>query len=103
MARTKINNIIREQNSILVNFPFKIEAGLHILAYLSEKIKLKDSLSFTFILVPANFLPFGREEMVTPRLDNGSSEAVALKQPFKFFGHTHNKTFVSIFQLDVLM
>ncbi len=25
-------------------------------AYVSEKIKLKDSLSFTFILVPANFL-----------------------------------------------
>ncbi len=103
MARTKISNIIREQNSLLVKFPFKIEAGLRMRAYVSEKIKLKDSLSFTFILVPANFLPFGRGEMVTPRLDNGSSEAVTLKQPFKFFGHTHNKTFVSFFQLVVLM
>ncbi len=41
----------------LSQFPFQNEAGFHILAYVSEKIKLKDSLSFTFILVPANFLP----------------------------------------------
>lgn len=59
--------------------------------------KLKDSLSLTFVLVPANFLPFGKGEIVTPRLDNGSSEAVTLQQPFKFFGRTHNQTIVSIF------
>uniref|UniRef100_A0A673M540 NIDO domain-containing protein n=1 Tax=Sinocyclocheilus rhinocerous TaxID=307959 RepID=A0A673M540_9TELE len=51
---------------------------------------------FSFILyLPANFLPFGNGERVTPRLDNGSSEAIKLQQPFKFFGRTHNQTFVN--------
>ncbi|XP_016406132.1 alpha-tectorin-like [Sinocyclocheilus rhinocerous] len=45
--------------------------------------------------LPANFLPFGNGERVTPRLDNGSSEAIKLQQPFKFFGRTHNQTFVN--------
>uniref|UniRef100_A0A671LFG4 NIDO domain-containing protein n=1 Tax=Sinocyclocheilus anshuiensis TaxID=1608454 RepID=A0A671LFG4_9TELE len=45
--------------------------------------------------LPANVLPFGNGERVTPRLDNGSSEAITLQQPFKFFGRTHNQTFVN--------
>lgn len=61
---------------------------------LSEE--LKDSLSLTFFLVPVNFLPFGNGEIVTPRLDNGSSEAITLQQPLKYFGRTHNQAFVSI-------
>uniref|UniRef100_A0A673FR82 NIDO domain-containing protein n=1 Tax=Sinocyclocheilus rhinocerous TaxID=307959 RepID=A0A673FR82_9TELE len=40
-------------------------------------------------------LPFGNGERVKPRLDNGSSEAITLQQPFKFFGRTHNQTFVN--------
>uniref|UniRef100_A0A9J7WY94 Uncharacterized protein n=1 Tax=Cyprinus carpio carpio TaxID=630221 RepID=A0A9J7WY94_CYPCA len=48
-----------------------------------------------FVLVPANFLPFGNGEIVTPRLENGSSEAITLQLPFKFFGRTHNQTFVN--------
>jgi len=47
--------------------------------------------------VPSNFLPFGNGELLTPRLDNGSSEAFNLQQPFKYFGRTYNQTFVSIF------
>uniref|UniRef100_A0A8C1UPS7 NIDO domain-containing protein n=1 Tax=Cyprinus carpio TaxID=7962 RepID=A0A8C1UPS7_CYPCA len=47
--------------------------------------------------LPANFIPFGNGEIVTPRLENGSSGAITLHQPFKFFGRTHNQTFVSIF------
>ncbi|KAL1249533.1 hypothetical protein QQF64_020538 [Cirrhinus molitorella] len=45
--------------------------------------------------LPANFLPFGNGEIVTPRLENGSSGAITLQQPFKFFGRTHNQTFVN--------
>ncbi|TRY91042.1 hypothetical protein DNTS_013841, partial [Danionella cerebrum] len=45
--------------------------------------------------LPANFLPLGKGERVTPRLDNGSSEAITLEQPFQFFGRTHNQTYVS--------
>ncbi|XP_026054844.1 uncharacterized protein LOC113040855 [Carassius auratus] len=45
--------------------------------------------------LPSNFLPFGNGEIVTPRLENGSSEAITLLQPFKFFGRTHNQTFVN--------
>ncbi|XP_058618388.1 uncharacterized protein si:dkey-9l20.3 [Onychostoma macrolepis] len=45
--------------------------------------------------LPANFLPFGNGEILTPRLENGSSEAITLQQPFKFFGRTHNQTFVN--------
>uniref|UniRef100_A0A8C1TEY0 NIDO domain-containing protein n=1 Tax=Cyprinus carpio TaxID=7962 RepID=A0A8C1TEY0_CYPCA len=41
----------------------------------------------------SNFLPFGNGEIVTPRLENGSSEAITLQLPFKFFGRTHNQTF----------
>uniref|UniRef100_A0A8C1BYS8 NIDO domain-containing protein n=1 Tax=Cyprinus carpio carpio TaxID=630221 RepID=A0A8C1BYS8_CYPCA len=48
-----------------------------------------------FVLVPSNFLPFGNGEIVTPRLENGSSEVIKLQQPFKFFGRTHNQTFVN--------
>uniref|UniRef100_A0A8C1TJ34 NIDO domain-containing protein n=1 Tax=Cyprinus carpio TaxID=7962 RepID=A0A8C1TJ34_CYPCA len=48
-----------------------------------------------FPSVPANFLPFGNGEIVTPRLENGSSEAITLQLPFKFFGRTHNQTFVN--------
>ncbi|KAK9953845.1 hypothetical protein ABG768_015968 [Culter alburnus] len=44
-------------------------------------------------ILPANFLPFGNGEIVTPRLDNGSSEAIILQQPLKYFGRTHNQTF----------
>uniref|UniRef100_A0A8C1BXP8 NIDO domain-containing protein n=1 Tax=Cyprinus carpio carpio TaxID=630221 RepID=A0A8C1BXP8_CYPCA len=33
--------------------------------------------------------------IVTPRLENGSSEAITLQLPFKFFGRTHNQTFVN--------
>ncbi|XP_073795791.1 sushi, nidogen and EGF-like domain-containing protein 1 isoform X2 [Danio rerio] len=44
--------------------------------------------------LPDNFIPFGNGEMVTPRLDNGSSEAIILQQPFKYFGRTLNQTFV---------
>ncbi|XP_043081296.1 sushi, nidogen and EGF-like domain-containing protein 1 [Puntigrus tetrazona] len=35
-------------------------------------------------ILPANFLPFGNRERVTPRLEDGSSETIALQQPFKF-------------------
>ncbi|KAG1942039.1 sushi, nidogen and EGF-like domain-containing protein [Pimephales promelas] len=45
--------------------------------------------------LPSNFLPFGNGELVTPRLDNGSSEAIILQQPLKYFGRTHNQTFVN--------
>ncbi|TRY90287.1 hypothetical protein DNTS_034162 [Danionella cerebrum] len=45
--------------------------------------------------LPANFLPFGKGEMITPRLDNGSSEGILLQMPFKFFGRSYNQTFVS--------
>ncbi|XP_073795685.1 uncharacterized protein [Danio rerio] len=45
--------------------------------------------------LPDNFIPFGNGEMVTPRLDNGSSEAIILQQPFKYFGRTLNQTFVN--------
>ncbi|XP_059384609.1 alpha-tectorin [Carassius carassius] len=45
--------------------------------------------------LPSNFLPFGNGEIVTPRLENGSSEAITLLQPLKFFGRTHNQTFVN--------
>uniref|UniRef100_A0A673FRA2 NIDO domain-containing protein n=1 Tax=Sinocyclocheilus rhinocerous TaxID=307959 RepID=A0A673FRA2_9TELE len=48
-------------------------------------------------------LPFGNGERVKPRLDNGSSEAITLQQPFKFFGRTHNQTFVSILVVVVLI
>uniref|UniRef100_A0A8C1TEU1 NIDO domain-containing protein n=1 Tax=Cyprinus carpio TaxID=7962 RepID=A0A8C1TEU1_CYPCA len=47
------------------------------------------------LTLPANFLPFGNGEIVTPRLENGSSEAITLQLPFKFFGRTHNQTFVN--------
>ncbi|TRY90286.1 hypothetical protein DNTS_034162 [Danionella cerebrum] len=46
-------------------------------------------------ILPANFLPFGKGEMITPRLDNGSSEGILLQMPFKFFGRSYNQTFVS--------
>ncbi|XP_073795797.1 nidogen-2-like [Danio rerio] len=45
--------------------------------------------------LPANFLPFGNGEIVTPRLDNASSEAIVLQQPFKYFGRTLNQTYVN--------
>ncbi|CAM4683270.1 unnamed protein product [Leuciscus chuanchicus] len=45
--------------------------------------------------LPSKFLPFGNGDIVTPRLDNGSSEAIILQQPFKYFGRTHNQTFVN--------
>uniref|UniRef100_A0A8C1I0P8 Uncharacterized protein n=1 Tax=Cyprinus carpio carpio TaxID=630221 RepID=A0A8C1I0P8_CYPCA len=45
--------------------------------------------------LPSNFIPFGNGEIVTPRLENGSSGAITLHQPFKFFGRTHNQTFVN--------
>uniref|UniRef100_A0A8C2CCY9 NIDO domain-containing protein n=1 Tax=Cyprinus carpio TaxID=7962 RepID=A0A8C2CCY9_CYPCA len=52
-------------------------------------------ISFACTFVPANFIPFGNGEIVTPRLENGSSGAITLHQPFKFFGRTHNQTFVN--------
>ncbi|ROL52181.1 Sushi, nidogen and EGF-like domain-containing protein 1, partial [Anabarilius grahami] len=45
--------------------------------------------------LPSNFLPFGNGERVTPRLDNGSSEAIILQQPFKYFGRTYSQIFVN--------
>lgn len=97
-----MNNTIREHNEVSVNSPFKLLTGV---VFLSSCFwdKLTDSLSLAFVLVPANFLPFGNGEIVTPRLENGSSEAITLQQPFKFFGRTHNQIFVSILVVLFLM
>ncbi|XP_050951857.1 alpha-tectorin [Labeo rohita] len=45
--------------------------------------------------LPVNFLPFGNEETVTPRLEDGSSEAITLQRPLKFFRRTHHQIFVN--------
>ena len=95
-AHDKINNTIREHNSVLVNSLFKL---INRVVFLSSCFweKLKDFFWLAFVLVPSNFLPFGNGEIVTPRLENGSSEVIKLQQPFKFFGRTHNQTFVRRF------
>ncbi|KAF4114438.1 hypothetical protein G5714_004661 [Onychostoma macrolepis] len=46
-------------------------------------------------LVPANFLPFGDGDIVNPVSDDGSSEAIFLQQPFKYFGRTYNQIYVN--------
>ncbi|XP_052441429.1 sushi, nidogen and EGF-like domain-containing protein 1 [Carassius gibelio] len=48
-----------------------------------------------FLLVPANFLPYGDGDLVNPVSDDGSSDAIYLQQPFKYFGRTYNQIFVN--------
>ncbi|XP_056116472.1 uncharacterized protein LOC130092597, partial [Rhinichthys klamathensis goyatoka] len=43
----------------------------------------------------ANFLPFGDGDVVNPILDDGSSEAIFLQQPFKYFGRVYNQIYVN--------
>uniref|UniRef100_A0A673H4W8 NIDO domain-containing protein n=1 Tax=Sinocyclocheilus rhinocerous TaxID=307959 RepID=A0A673H4W8_9TELE len=45
--------------------------------------------------MPANFLPFGDGDIVNPISDDGSSEAIYLQQPFKYFGCTYNQIYVN--------
>ncbi|XP_056100772.1 alpha-tectorin-like [Rhinichthys klamathensis goyatoka] len=47
------------------------------------------------LTLPAHFFPFGSGEMANIISDVGSSEAIVLQQPFKFFGRTHNQIFVN--------
>ncbi|XP_026072663.1 alpha-tectorin-like [Carassius auratus] len=48
-----------------------------------------------FLLVPANFLPYGDGDLVNPVSDDGSSVAIYLQQPFKYFGRTYNQIYVN--------
>ncbi|XP_039511368.1 uncharacterized protein LOC120466815, partial [Pimephales promelas] len=43
----------------------------------------------------SNFLPFGDGDMVNPISDDGSSEAIYLQQPFKYFGRVYNQIYVN--------
>ncbi|RXN17895.1 nidogen and EGF-like domain-containing [Labeo rohita] len=43
----------------------------------------------------ADFLPFGVGDTLNPKLDDGSSQAISLQQPFKYFGSTYNQIFVN--------
>ncbi|ROI24879.1 Sushi, nidogen and EGF-like domain-containing protein 1 [Anabarilius grahami] len=45
--------------------------------------------------LPANFLPFGDGDVVNPISDDGSSEAIFLQQPFKYFGRVYNQIYVN--------
>ncbi|ROL53486.1 Pancreatic secretory granule membrane major glycoprotein GP2, partial [Anabarilius grahami] len=45
--------------------------------------------------LPTSFLPFGDREMVNPPAEDGSSEAIILQQPFKYFGRIYNQIFVN--------
>uniref|UniRef100_A0A673LHR9 NIDO domain-containing protein n=1 Tax=Sinocyclocheilus rhinocerous TaxID=307959 RepID=A0A673LHR9_9TELE len=56
---------------------------------------LNNSLTLQLLLVPANFLPFGNGDVVNPISDDGSSEAIYLQQPFKYFGRTYNQIYVN--------
>uniref|UniRef100_A0A8C1YPY6 NIDO domain-containing protein n=1 Tax=Cyprinus carpio TaxID=7962 RepID=A0A8C1YPY6_CYPCA len=53
-----------------------------------------DVLSLTMSLMTA-LLPFGVEDTLNPVLDDGSSNAISLHQPFKYFGRTYNQIFVN--------
>ncbi|KAG1960385.1 pancreatic secretory granule membrane major glycoprotein GP2-like [Pimephales promelas] len=43
----------------------------------------------------ANFVPFGHGDVVNPISDDGSSEAIYLQQPFKYFGRVYNQIYVN--------
>uniref|UniRef100_A0A8C2BNS2 NIDO domain-containing protein n=1 Tax=Cyprinus carpio TaxID=7962 RepID=A0A8C2BNS2_CYPCA len=47
------------------------------------------------LLVLANFLPFGDGDVVNPISADGSSEAIYLQQPFKYFGRAYNQIYVN--------
>ncbi|XP_043093108.1 alpha-tectorin-like isoform X2 [Puntigrus tetrazona] len=50
---------------------------------------------FVFKKLPANFLPFGQGDTVNPISDDGSSQAIQLQHPFKYFGRTYNQIYVN--------
>ncbi|XP_062843713.1 alpha-tectorin-like [Trichomycterus rosablanca] len=45
--------------------------------------------------VTGHFYPFGAGNTVNPRMDDGSSLAIALQRPFTYFGKSHNIMFVN--------
>ncbi|XP_026072665.1 sushi, nidogen and EGF-like domain-containing protein 1 [Carassius auratus] len=56
---------------------------------------VNNSLMLLLLLVPANFLPYGDGDVVNPVSDDGSSDAIYLQQPFKYFGRTYNQIYVN--------
>uniref|UniRef100_A0A8C1NAN1 Alpha-tectorin n=1 Tax=Cyprinus carpio TaxID=7962 RepID=A0A8C1NAN1_CYPCA len=66
-------------------------APLYVLAALLSLLASK----VTDAQVPANFLPYGYGDIVNPISDDGSSEAIFLQQPFKYFGRTYNQIYVN--------
>uniref|UniRef100_A0A8C1YX87 NIDO domain-containing protein n=2 Tax=Cyprinus carpio TaxID=7962 RepID=A0A8C1YX87_CYPCA len=66
-------------------------APLYVLAALLSLLASK----VTDAQVPANFLPYGYGDIVNPSSDDGSSGAIYLQQPFKYFGRTYNQIYVN--------
>nr|XP_055041676.1 sushi, nidogen and EGF-like domain-containing protein 1 [Misgurnus anguillicaudatus] len=44
---------------------------------------------------PGSFYPYGIEDIVNERIDDGSSAVIYLLQPYIYFGHTYNQIYVN--------